>query len=47
MLGTKHTVNKTVRENSPEEGDEELHQVHDAVMLREGNLLEKGETTEG
>lgn len=24
--------------NSPKEGDEELHQVHDAVVLREGNL---------
>lgn len=25
----------------PEEGDKELHQVHDAVVLRESNLLEK------
>ncbi len=43
---TVHTVNKTVRKNLPEEGDEELHQVHDAVMLRESNLLEKGKTRE-
>lgn len=26
--------------NSPEEGDEELHQVHDAVVLRESDLEE-------
>lgn len=27
------------RKHLPEEGDKELHQVHDAVVLRESNLL--------
>ena len=31
------------KKNSPEEGDEELHQVHDAVVLREGNLGKRTE----
>ncbi len=39
MLCSKHsTYSKYDRKNSPEEGDEELHQVHDAVVLRESNL---------
>lgn len=29
--------------HSPEEGDEELHQVHDAVVLRERNLEKEGQ----
>lgn len=29
--------------HSPEEGDEELHQVHDAVVLRECNLEKRRE----
>lgn len=35
---TAHTVNMAVRKHLPEEGDEELHQVHDAVVLRESDL---------
>lgn len=40
---TQHTHTHTGK-SLPEEGDEELNQVHDAVVLREGNLLVERDT---
>lgn len=42
LLDAQREINETSNETSPEEGNEELHQVHDAVVLRERDLMGEG-----